>query len=72
MDRLPEGWTKKSIGEFATVKSGGTPDRSVSAYWDGNIPWVTTGEVHFNIIWETREIINGRRSQKFLSTNLTC
>ena len=32
----------KSIGELASVSSGGTPNRENKNYWGGDIPWVTT------------------------------
>lgn len=56
---LPEGWKQRPLGEIAQVTSGGTPDRSVSGYWSGDIPWVTTGEVQFNTINDTAEKITG-------------
>lgn len=31
----------KSINELCFVISGGTPKTSVSAYWNGNIPWIS-------------------------------
>ncbi len=47
---LPTGWARKTIGEIATVSSGGTPSRKKVIYWNGSIPWVTTAEVDFGII----------------------
>ncbi|HZP83842.1 MAG TPA: restriction endonuclease subunit S, partial [Chthonomonadaceae bacterium] len=41
----------------AQVSSGGTPDRKNSAYWNGEIPWVKTGEINYNIIHDTDEKI---------------
>ena len=37
--------------------SGGTPSRSYSQYYKGNIPWVKTGEVLNDVIMETEEHI---------------
>lgn len=53
----PMGWEKKRIDEFATVKTGGTPSRSVPSYWGGTIPWVKTGEIQRNVIMDTEEFI---------------
>ena len=36
------------------VSSGGTPSRSVSRYFEGDIPWVRTQELDFNTINETQ------------------
>lgn len=56
--RLPEGWKILPIGDIAKVTSGGTPDRANSEYWNnGNIPWVTTGEISFTEIENTNEKI---------------
>jgi type I restriction enzyme S subunit len=56
--RVPEGWGVLPIGTIAQVASGGTPDRSNSHYWiDGNIPWVTTGEISYSEIKKTNEKI---------------
>lgn len=39
---IPEDWEVKRLGEIAEIGSGGTPSKSHSEYWNGNIPWVTT------------------------------
>ena len=52
-----EDWAASRIDEIASVTSGGTPSRSISEYWDGNIPWVTTSLVDFNVIQTAEEFI---------------
>lgn len=52
-----EDWAASRIDEIASVTSGGTPSRSNSEYWDGNIPWVTTSLVDFNVIQTAEEFI---------------
>ena len=54
---VPKGWELSSIGKISDVSSGGTPSRNNEAYWNGNIPWVTTAEVQFKIIEDTVEKI---------------
>lgn len=54
---LPDGWTRRTLGEIARITSGGTPDRAEPSYWGGDIPWVTTGEIQFNTITDTTEKI---------------
>jgi type I restriction enzyme S subunit len=58
----PEEWKLATIDEIATVSSGGTPSRKEASYWGGDIPWVTTAEVHFGTITDT--------AQKITSTGL--
>ncbi|MGE5403715.1 MAG: restriction endonuclease subunit S [Candidatus Saccharibacteria bacterium] len=35
-------WKVKKLGDFCRVESGGTPSRSRSEYYRGDIPWITT------------------------------
>lgn len=46
-----------AVGEIATIRSGGTPDRNNSAYWGGKIPWIKTGQIDFNVIDAAEEFI---------------
>lgn len=55
--KLPSTWVKTRIGEVFTVEVGATPKRSVSEYWNGDINWVSSGEVQFNTISQTKEKI---------------
>lgn len=52
---MPEEWKKVRLGEVFEVQVGATPSRRVPEYWNGNINWVSSGEVHFNNIYSTRE-----------------
>jgi len=48
----------KVINFCKTVCSGGTPLRSEASYWEnGNIPWLKTGEVKKEYIYDTDEYI---------------
>lgn len=53
----PNEWFTSPLGDLARVYSGGTPLRSVPAYWGGRIPWVTTAEVDGGLILSAREAI---------------
>ena len=54
---LPEGWVWSSLGQCFDVCVGATPRRTREDYWNGEIAWVSSGEVSFNRIAETRETI---------------
>jgi len=42
---LPEGWGKCRVGEVFKISSGGTPSRTESRYWNGNVPWLSSGDI---------------------------
>ena len=50
-------WYKCNIGAIGVVTNGSTPSRKVDKYWDGSIPWVSSGEVRNSQIYFTNENI---------------
>jgi len=54
---LPKGWIWTSLGQMFDVYVGSTPSRGKQEYWDGAIPWVSSGEVAFCRIRKTKERI---------------
>lgn len=48
---------KKKLGDVFKTTSGGTPSRTNPAFYNGNIPWVKSGELEANIIYDTEEKI---------------
>jgi len=54
---VPKHWRVAALRYFAVFGTGSTPDRSNPAYWDGNIPWVKTGEIRYEPIASTEETI---------------
>jgi len=57
LGEVPEHWKVSSLGYYSTVSTGATPDRSKHQYWGGEIPWIKTGEVKYDEIFETEEHI---------------
>jgi len=55
---LPKGWKWTSFGEAFDVQVGATPRRNRPDFWDGDLPWVSSGEVGFCRIAATRESIS--------------
>lgn len=46
LGELPEGWEVTPVGQLAQhAKAGGTPRRSVADYWDGDIPFLSIGDM---------------------------
>ena len=54
---LPESWILCRVDQIATVCLGGTPSRKEPSYWNGELPWVSSGEVANCRINSTRERI---------------
>jgi len=50
-------WQSRPLGELATTTSGGTPSRKRKDYYGGSIPWVKSGELNDDYIFETEEHI---------------
>ena len=55
-----DGWKypTKRLGEVYDIGTGGTPDRKVSGYYEGNIPWVKSTEVNYCELYDTEEHIS--------------
>lgn len=52
---LPSGWRWARIGDLFHVQVGSTPSRKNADYWEGRLPWLSSGEVQFNTINESSE-----------------
>jgi type I restriction enzyme S subunit len=45
------------LGSVANISTGGTPSTDVPDYWDGAVPWITTGDIDFNVITRARQFL---------------
>jgi type I restriction enzyme S subunit len=50
-------YPKAALGSITKVTAGGTPSRENSAYWNGTVPWVKTGELLDGDISSSAEFI---------------
>lgn len=55
---VPENWCWTRMKNVAQWGSGGTPSRKNSSYYQGTVPWIKTGELNDNYIFETEEHIS--------------
>ncbi|MFI0589580.1 hypothetical protein ACH32V_23410 [Escherichia coli] len=53
--KLPEGWVETNLQNVASWGSGGTPSRNHDEYYNGNIPWIKTGDLGPKIITNASE-----------------
>ena len=56
-ENIPGHWRLESLGNICKTTSGGTPSRKVQNYYNGNIPWVKSGELDNGLIMDTEEKI---------------
>lgn len=61
---IPIEWERKTVGELFKLRTGGTPSRTVSEYFQGDIPWVTSTDLNRGIITNTLEKISKDAIQK--------
>jgi type I restriction enzyme S subunit len=52
------GWENACLGDLGNWKSGGTPLRSNTAFFNGKIPWLSSGELNDVYISSSKEHIN--------------
>lgn len=54
---VPGNWCWTRMENIAQWGSGGTPSRKIPEYYNGDIPWIKTGELNDDYIFETEEHI---------------
>lgn len=54
---LPDGWENTKLGDVCDVVTGGTPNRSITEYWNGDIPWMSSGEINQRVVRTVAERI---------------
>lgn len=55
--QLPINWITIKLENIVQIQSGGTPSRSISSYWDGNIPWIKISDMRDRYIEKAEEYI---------------
>ncbi|MBM6921315.1 restriction endonuclease subunit S [Phocea massiliensis] len=60
-------WHDIAIGSFADVYAGGTPSTANPAYWGGDIPWMSSGELNKKVV----SFVQGRITQAGLENSST-
>jgi len=68
--RLPgfsEPWVNAPIGSFTDCTAGGTPSTNIDNYWGGDIPWMSSGDLHLRHVYE----VDGRITEEGLRNSST-
>ena len=50
-------WPMVELGELVTIKGGGTPSKSIDAYWGGDVPWASVKDFKSRYIRQTQDYI---------------
>lgn len=68
--RIPEEWDLGKVKFFSKISAGATPDRNNIFFWNGDINWMSSGEVNQEVVTHTAETITNlalkRTSTKLL------
>ena len=48
IDEADEEWEKKGLLDVVELIGGGTPKTTITEYWDGDIPWLSGGDIASN------------------------
>lgn len=68
---IPEGWTKRKLTWiFDVIGSGTTPTSSNTEYYDGDIPWLITGDLNDGIICSTSKTVTTLALTEYSSLKL--
>lgn len=55
---LPAHWKWVWLGSVAKFQGGGTPDKTKSTFWNGDIPWASVKDLSTPVIVETQDHIS--------------
>ena len=55
---IPESWKWVRTGNVGSWSSGATPSRTNAEYYNGNIPWLKTGDLNDGVVIEVLESIS--------------
>jgi type I restriction enzyme, S subunit len=50
---VPQHWELKPLKFLATFRSGGTPSKTVPAYWHGDVPWASSKDLKTETLADT-------------------
>ena len=43
---------KKTVGDLGKFTGGGTPDTTITKYWNGNVPWISSSDIQDDTVQE--------------------
>lgn len=58
--RIPADWKVAQLKDLTDIITGATPSTSINEYWNGDIPWMSSGELNMKLV----RSVYGRITQK--------
>lgn len=58
--RIPTDWEVAQLKDLTDIITGATPSTSINEYWNGDIPWMSSGELNMKLV----RSVYGRITQK--------
>lgn len=55
--QIPQEWDLGKVKFFSKISAGATPDRNNIFFWNGDINWMSSGEVNQEVVTHTAETI---------------
>jgi type I restriction enzyme S subunit len=68
-DICPKNWKRLKLKYVARFIGGGTPDKSTTGFWNGDIPWVSPKDMKTDEVFDTEDHITAEGLQSS-ATNL--
>jgi len=62
--QIPEEWESGKVKYFSKISAGATPDKNNLLFWNGDINWMSSGEVNQEIVKYTAETITNLALKK--------
>jgi type I restriction enzyme, S subunit len=56
--QIPLNWNIVEIQDISEVKTGGTPSKSKPEYWEGDIKWMASGDIHLRKVYDVPQRIS--------------
>lgn len=58
LEEIPKGWCSGRVGDLCdAIYSGGTPSTQCPEYWNGDVPWLSSGETREKFVIDTERRI---------------
>lgn len=72
---IPEQWSVRKYKSICNIYAGGTPDTNKLEFWNGDIPWLPSGKIKNDDIYEADKFITNlgleKSSTKLIKENTT-